>query len=87
MGELRRIVRYVGFFLVGLVFAGLGLTVILALLNGRSFYGTSYYAQSLGVYETLSIFFVAAVVGAILAFRRIKSAYRGWRSRSSSNRP
>ncbi len=69
-------VRAVGYGLVGLVMAGLAITVIAAAVSNHSFYGTNYWGLPLGTYSSLAVLMVVAAVGLIGAIRLVRREVR-----------
>ncbi len=64
-------VRAFGYGLVGLVMAGLAITVGAAAVANHPFYGANFWGLPLGTYSSLAVLVVAAAVGMIGAIRLI----------------
>ncbi len=61
----RVVIATVGYLLVGLIVCGLVLTIVMALLAGRLFYGQNVYHLPLGTYSTAAVLIMAAVIGVV----------------------
>ncbi len=72
----HRLLKAIGFSLLGLVFVGIGLSVLLALVNGKPNVGTNYYGLPIGTYSTAAVLImvvvILAVFGATRLFRSLK---------------
>lgn len=72
----HRLLKVFGFSLLALAFVGIGLSILLALLNGKPNVGTNYYGLPIGTYSTacvmVVVIIVLLVVGAVQAFRLLK---------------
>ena len=66
---MKAFFKVVGLFFFALILLGLGGRIFLALRAGKAFYGENYYGQPLGIYSTLAVFAVAAVIILIFGLR------------------
>jgi hypothetical protein len=62
----HRFLKAIGFSLLGLALAGIGLSVSLALMNGKPNVGTNYYGLPIGTYSSAAVLIV--VVAILLVF-------------------
>jgi len=74
---MRQIVRVVGFTLIVVIFVGVGLAVLAALLSGRPFYGKNYLMLDLGTYDSALVLLIALAAGILIALRWAARKMRG----------
>jgi hypothetical protein len=78
----HRLMKAVGFSLLGLVFVGIGLSVLLALINGKPNVGTNYYGLPIGTYSSAAVLFmVVAILLVFGASRLVRLLRQGGRKR------
>ncbi len=74
----HRLLKAVGFSLVAVVFVGIGLSILLALLLGKPNIGTNHYGLPIGTYSS-AVVMVVVVVGLLIV--GISRVIRGFRQR------
>ncbi len=67
----HRLLKAVGFSLVAIVLAGIGLSVLLALMQGKPNVGTNHYGLPIGAYSSAAVMVVVVVVLVILGASRV----------------
>ena len=72
----HKVVTFTGYALFGLLIVGLGMEVFLAATRGHPWYGVNAYGLNLGVYPTMAVLIVLALVGVVAAVGRIASILR-----------
>ncbi len=71
------VVKGIGFFLVALLLASIGASVLTAMLRGKAFLWSNYYGVPVGTYSTAAVLVVAIVVAAVWLFQRTRRIFGG----------
>ena len=78
----HKVLKSIGYFGVALFFAGAGVCVVFALLNGIPFMGTNYYGLPIGTYS-IAVVLIAGALGLVVwGFKLLYAAVLRWRSNS-----
>ena len=78
----HRVLRGIGYVTVAVFFAGAGVSVLFALLNGNPFMGTNYYGLPIGTYSTAGLLLVGALGLVVWGYRLLFAAVMRWRSKA-----
>lgn len=74
-GETRsmqhKLLKAIGFSLLGIAFVGIGLSVLVALMNGKPNVGTNVYGLPIGTYSTAAVLIMVIVILAVFGASRL----------------
>ncbi|HEY2357193.1 MAG TPA: hypothetical protein VGH86_07065 [Phenylobacterium sp.] len=67
----HRLLKAVGFSLLGLAFVGFCLSVLVALMNGKPNIGTNFYGLPIGTYSTAAVLLMGVVIWLVFGATRL----------------
>ena len=68
----HKALKLTGWFLCGLVFAGVVAMVIIALITGKAFVGVNYYGLPIGTYCAAAVLTVTLICSVILGIKQLR---------------